>query len=376
MKLLKNVAGAAFAVLFGTCAVEASATVQSDIDAACDSADGGTVYLPPALEVTATLRLVCGVPSSGIPTDAPVTLVGAPSVITCKTGGTPCLEVGSPTESWTRKNLSVRDVRLIGPPRTTVGSEGIRVLPSADESEFDRIRIEGFQKGMRFVGGSEILYGVRVSNVDISTTWGPVPDVAVHLDGKVANVYFDNFALNAYRHAILSDGPGDTGAGASFVNGRINTTKVPGVASVYVTSSDNVTHDLLLADIQDWETACPYLEIGHQGRVMLNGIAFTGDPQSSGLQPAIKVGTGRLNAVSWLRMNNVNLAQCSGGGNLIEISSVATFTTATGSDLYGPVQFNAAGQGSFTGNRWVSSTCLNGSLSAVRAAANVNCADR
>lgn len=372
MKLRGSATRAALIVLLGALATEAGADVHSDIAAVCANPLGGTVQLPPTLTVYSTMQLTCP------PGDAPVTLLGAPTVIDCRTGGAPCLTVGSTdlTELGSRKNLSVREIRLKGPDRTTAGSEGIRILPTADESEFDRIRIEGFQKGMRFVGGSIILYGVRVSNVDISTTWGEPPDVAVHLDGKVANVYFDNFALNAWRHAILSDGPGDTGASASFVNGRFNTTRVPGVASVYVTSSDAVTHDLLIADVQDWETACPYVEVGHQGRVMLNGVAFTGDPQSSGSQPAIKVGTGRLNAVSWLRMSNVNLAQCSGAGNLIEISSASTFTTSVGSDLIGPVHFAAAGQGAFTGNRWVSSTCLTGSLGSVRAAGNVNCADR
>lgn len=349
----------------------AKAGLQDDIDAACSV--GGTIQLPATLSLSQTLRLEC--PAGNLP----LTLRGAPSFITCNTGGAPCITLGGslPGEHYSRLNLSVRDIYLSGPGRTTAGSVGIQVLPQADDSSFDNIQINGFQKGMHLVGGSDILVGVRASNISAAPIFSNPPsvDIAVHLDGRVGNVFFTSFAFHAWSRAILSDGPGGTGASASFVQGRLNTTRVPGTASVYVTSNDGVVHDLSLSDVEDWETACPYLEVGHHGRVIVSNVAFTGDPQSSGTQPAVKVGQ-NASSVSWLRMNNVNLTYCSGLGNLVEVNSAATFTTITGSDLIGPVHFNAAGQGAFTGNRFVTSSCLTGSLGAVRAAANVNCPDR
>lgn len=346
----------------------AQADVQSDINAACLT--GGTVQMPPAVTVTTTLNLVCD------PGTTPLTLKGAPTVITCQTGAAPCLKVGSnAADNGSRLNLKVRDVHLVGPGRAVVGSEGIRVLPTADDSAFDGLKIDGFEKGMRLIGGDILLIGVRVSNSDISSIWNPSVDTAVHLDGRVANIYFTSFALNGWRRVILSDGPGGTGASASFTHGRLNSTWNPGTAAVYVESSDGVAHELLLSDIEDWETACPYVEIGHGGRVAINGVAFWSDPQQSGIRPGIIVGN-TPTAVSWLRMSNVNVTHCSGEGNLVTVNSPSTFTTITGSDLTGRVQFNAAGQASFTGNRFLGSSCLNGTLTGVRAAANVNCADR
>lgn len=346
----------------------ALADVQSDINDACST--GGTVQMPPTLTITTTLNLVC------VAGSVPLTLKGAPTVITCQTGAAPCLKVGSTgPDNASRLNLSVRDVHLKGPGRAVAGSEGIRVLPTADDSIFDRIRIEGFEKGMRLVGGDILLIGVRVSNADISPIWESGVDTAVHLDGRVGNVFFTSFALNAQRRAILSDGPGGSGASASFTHGRLNTTKKPGVPAVYAGSSDGMTHDLLLSDIEDWETACPYIEIGHGGRVAVNGVAFWSDPQQSGTRPGIVVGDAPT-SVSWLRMSNVNVTHCSGEGDLIQVNSQNAFVTVTGSDLFGKATFNAAGQATFTGNRFVTSSCLTGSLASVRASANINCADR
>lgn len=370
MTTLLRGAASALMVLGFFVPLQAKADLQSDITAACST--GGTVNVPTSITLNTTLNFTCPLGHK------PLLLKGGPSEITCNTGGNPCIVVGSTDslEVQGRHNLSVRDLYLTGPGLNTAGSEGIRILPTAEESSFDHIQIDGFAKGMRFVGGSILLYGVHATNITIGARfWGPTVDVAVHLDGRVANAFISNFSLNARSRAILSDGPGDSGAGASFTFGRINTTTIPGVASVYVTSSDTTAHELSLTDIQDWETACPFIEIGTYGRVILSDLAFSGDPWSSGTRPAIKVGANN-SSVAWLRMSNVNLTQCSGAGNLIEINSPSAFVAATGSDLIGPVRFNAAAQATFAGNRFLTlSPCLSGTLTNVRSSANIGCPD-
>jgi hypothetical protein len=256
---------------------------------------------------------------------------------------------------------------------------GIYIDQHADQSSLSDVRIDNFDTGMVLYGPSnDLLWSVFATNIEIGTTGLPInPSVnlALHLNGHVANVKFVKYHFGGMQRLILSDGPGGTGAGATFIGGILNTTKTPGTAAVYVTSSDTITHEILFSATEDWETACPFLDVGEKGRVVIDGLAFTGDPWSSGSYPTFKLS----GTIAWLRISNAELTHCTGTnpGSLIEVDNSLDALHVNGSDLGGPIQFIGAGWSAIVGNRFTNPAlgCYTGTTTKVRASANVGCPD-
>lgn len=350
----------------------ASADLNSDISAAC--ATGGSVTIPPTVTVTATINLRC----SGSSPALPVRLKGSPSLITCQTGASPCIVVGG-TSTAQRANLSMEGIYLNGPGRSTSGSEGIRFLATADEAMANDIRIDNFDVGIHFVAtGSDLLYGDYVSHALIGTLGLPSStstNIAVHLEGAVANVKFDQFHLAGWQRVILMNGQGLSGADATFSNGDLNLTKTPGIAAVYVDTSDVSGHMLNMSNIQDWETETPYLEVGNKSYVTIVGIGFSGHPFSSGIRPAFRV----LPAAAGARLHISNswlFSDSSDGSKLVVVENPLAYVNISDSHIQGGVQFLSAASASLTGNQcdWPGAY---GQISNVRLAGNVGfCPDR
>jgi len=232
---------------------------------------------------------------------------------------------------------------------------------------------------MRLGGDPGLLWAAYISDFVVGFGDGnsgaaqQTVNTAVHLDGHVGNAKFNNFELAAKRRLILSDGPGSSGAGATFSHGSLNSTGVVGVSSVKVASSDNAVHELLLNDIEDWEVACPFLEVGNQARVVINGVGFTGDVMQSTGQHFFHM---LPNSISWLRISNANLTGCGGGGDTIRVDSYNSFLTIMGSDIAGKINFAQAGEGTIVGNRcnWANGGLI-GNLSRMKSSANLFCPD-
>lgn len=338
-----------------------TAAIQAQIDNACST--GGTVTLPPSVTLTSTLFLHCA------PGGFPITLQGAPSNVTCQTGATSCIVVGGGVGVPSRLNLGLRDIYMTGPGRAVAGSEGIRV--TIGYATISDIRIDSFDVGMKFIA-SNLLMGDRITNAVIGVPSASV-NIAIHLYGESSNIKFVNPSISGWNRLILSDGPGGTGSGASFMGGTFNTTRVPGVASVYIASSDGSQRQLSLSNIEDWETACPYLEIGDQGNVSITGVAWMGDPRSSGNIPAIRM---LPNSISWLRISNANLNACSGQhGDIVKVETDKAFLAIGTSDIYhGTINFVQPSIGVITGNRctwWPNSgQQIIGNLAKVRSTGN------
>lgn len=338
-----------------------TAAIQAQINSAC--ATGGTVTLPASVTLTSTLFLHCA------PGNLPVTLQGAPSNVVCQTGASPCIVVGGGVGVPSRLNFGLRDIYMTGPGRAVANSEGIRV--TIGYATISDIKIDSFDIGMKFTA-SGLLAGDRITNAVIGVPSASV-NVAVHLYGETANIKFLNPILSGWNRLILSDGPGGSGSGASFIGGTFNSTLVPGVAAVYIASSDGNQRQLSLTNIEDWETACPYLEIGDQGNVIITGVAWTGDPRSSGNIPAIRM---LPNAISWLRINNAHLNACSGQhGDIVKVEADRAFLAIGTSDIYlGTINFVQPSIGVISGNRctwWPDSgPQIIGNLAKVRSTGN------
>jgi len=327
--------------------------------------------MPASLTLTSTLNLRCP------PGDIPVTLAGAPTKITCQTGSTPCIVIGSTgANNTSRQNLSLKDVVLTGPGATIAGSEAVQILPSGGYSKISGLRVNYFETGLHLIGDANLLSVLYLDQITIGAP-GATTSTAVHLDGHIANAYFTNFTLSGINRVILDDGPGVSGAGASFTDGVFNTTTVEGTAAVSVSSSDGNQHQLTLTNIQDWETACPYLEIGDQSSVIINGVAWTGNPWGATTSAGIHILNG---SAAWLKINNATLNYCTVNGDILKVDGPNAFVTVSSSDFYlGNINFVGASAGTFVGNRCVSSnaTAMIGNLTNVRSSANISkCPDR
>jgi hypothetical protein len=281
------------------------------------------------------------------------------------------------TNGGARYNLSMEGVYLLGPGRAIAGSEGIRVLTTAYESNLNNIRIEGFDRGMHFIGQG-LLVRSYLSHVSIGSVSGPdfpSTNIAVHLEGPVANVKFDQFNLAGWQRVIQIDGNGGSGADATFSNGDLNITKTPGVAAVYVNTTDNSGHMLNMSNIQDWETETPFLEVGNRAYVTIDGIGYSGHPFNTGARPAFRmlpdVSAARLTiSNSWLYADTVGASQ------LVSVESANDQLRVSGSLIQGGVQFLAPATASLVGNQcnWPGAT---GQLGNIRMSANTGyCPDQ
>lgn len=345
--------------------------IETQISAACTS--GGTVTVPNGMPArTSTLNLKCAPTTSGL-----VVLEGAPSKISCTAGANPCIEIGS-TTSTVRPGIGIRDINLNGPGFGVAGTVGIRIIDSAQHVSGSGITITNFDTGMHLWGDTQLLMGVRFKDLTVGSNAALV-NTAIHLEGEVGNIYFSQFGMGARQRVIVFDGYGASGAAANFTDGWFNPTTTAGVASIYVTDNPPVgathsIHTLVLTGIQDWETRCPFVEQGTGASVILNGVGWNAGIGGTTTSPAFKI-TGGYN---WLRISNSMIGPCGGTpSKLAEISMPTTFMTVTGSDVYGIVNYATGGQGTFTGNRWLTTGgCLSGTLTSVRASGNLNCADR
>lgn len=377
--LLRSMLTSMFLLCFlGSAQAGDETTIQPQINTACST--GGTVALPAVVNLAATLNLRC---APG--TQRPVTLRGAPSVINCVTGATPCIVVGSNVDlddgsgTNNRLHLAIKDVRLRGPGISTIGSEGIKIVPTGDYSILNDVWIDYFDKGLHLVGDGPLLVGVFIQNLKVGALGASV-NTAIHLDGEVANALFEQFSLGAQKRLILFDGPGGSGADASFHSGVLNTTLTPGIASVYVDTSDASIHTLTLSDISDWETACPYLEMGNHALVTLNGVAWNGDPHNSVGYPGIKIDASASN-VAWLNLNNTGVSYCgTPDSELMRVEATNASIRVLNSSFYrGTVNFVGASRGTFIGNDCAMGvgTTLVGNLTRVRSSTNLGtCLDR
>jgi hypothetical protein len=342
--------------------------IQNAINTTCNT--GGTVTIPATMPaITSTLNLKCAAGS------IPVALQGSPTLVTCSTGAAPCIEVGS-TGAGSRTYLSIRDINLNGPGWGTVGSTGIHLLPTADSFRGSSIDIENFETGL-LLSGEPALLGNDIFDKLVVGGNGALVQVAIHLQDEVANAYFSDFGLSARQRLILDDGRGGSGASASFSHGYFNPTLTPGTAGVYVTSSDGSYHSLLIANIQDWETACPYAEVGDAGRITINGVLWNGDGHGNSAFPAFKFDT-----TGQISVSDALIGPC--GGSTVQPLAVMNSSNqafkVSNSVLYGTVQFNGSGGATFVGNSWLgfssgASTCTTGAFFVLRSSANVNCAD-
>jgi hypothetical protein len=335
----------------------AEATLQSDFNAVC-SAGGGTLSLAPNVTITSTQYLNCTATAHSI------IIQGASTLFYCTTvTAAPCIVLQSP-------NIYLRDVSVLGGGHDAshAGSEGIQIQTTADYTYLTNITINGFDVGLHLIGLADLLVGVHSDVLAIGNT-----NTAIHLEGGIANDYFHQYGLSGQQRVIQFDGNGYSGSGASFVSGWFNTTSTPGVAGVYISSSGGAGHGLTLTDVQDWETACPYAELGAGAGLYINGVSWNGAPITSS-DPAFKVtGTSAL-----LRITNSLIGPCGATPTLAAISSTTAAITIGNSDVYGVVNFSGGGSwGTFTANRFLTAPCLSGILSSsVRASANIGCADR
>jgi hypothetical protein len=328
---------------------ECKATIQDDINAACST--GGTVNLPPSLTVTTTINLTCDPPAS--PTTMPhipVLLKGAPTLITCQTGASPCIAIGAKTPGFKvfRENLALSDVYLSGPGRRVTGSVGIRLLNSAAFSRLDHVRIDWFERGLHVSAPDYLLNTAHINDVKIGVPNGSTL-TAIHIEGIAANIKFVNFGLGAWERILLMDGPGGTGGGASFTSGFFNSTATPGIPAIAVSNSDGSIKQLNISNVEDWETRCPFIELGAGAWVTLSTIGWWQDPSPTvDNQHAIHI---LPDVVAWLKMSDVALGKCTGTGMMIKNESARTMIWAAASDLAGKVDFTVGGGGSFVGNR-------------------------
>lgn len=329
--------------------LSSSSRLQSLIDSACVT--GGTVLMPASLTLTSTLNLTCDPPTGVITNNKPVLLRGAPTFITCNTGASPCIAIGAKTASE-RDNLSLSDVNLSGPGFSQPGSVGIRILNSGSMSHISHVRIDGFERGIHVQALGYLLGTVNIEDIMIGVPTASTK-IAVHIEGMAANIKFINFGLSGQERVLLMDGPGGTGGGVSFNSGFFNTTLTPVIAGIAVSNSDGSIKQLNITNVEDWETACPYLELGAGAWVTMNGIGWTGDPRPADNNPAIHILPG---VIAWLKMSNASVNPCSAGTDLIKNESAATMVLVSSSDLYlGKINFTAAGQGAFVGNRCTTS---------------------
>lgn len=345
---------------------QSQATIQSQINSACST--GGTVLLPSSITFTSTLTLTCPVS-----TTKPVTLQGAPTVITCSTGAAPCITIGATTTGTNvyRSDLMLSGVNLTGPGFAQVGSVGVRLLNSAYMAHLSHVRIEGFERGLHIQAPDYLL---PLINIEDFTSGVPSisTKIAVHLEGMVANAHFVNFGLSGRERVLLMDGPGGSGGGASFTSGYFNSTLTPGIAGIAVSNTDASIKQLNISNVEDWETACPYLELGAGAWATLTGIGWTGDPRPSDNNPAIHILSG---GNAWLKIAASTINPCSAGTDLIKNDSATSMILVSSSDLYlGKINFTAAGQGAFVGNRCTTadaSSSFTGMLTKVKSQGNV-----
>lgn len=355
----------------GKVQAQTQATIQTQIDNAC--ATGGTVTLPPTLTLNSTLNLTCDPP---IPAayNKPLLLKGAPSHLICTTAGSPCIAIGAktPGTNVVRENLMLSGVNLVGPGQTIPGSVGIRILNSGGLSTLDHIRIDNFEKGLHIDGSSYLMGLINISDIVIGVP-NDSTQIAVHIQGKVANVKFINFGLAGWQRILLMDGPAGTGAGISFNSGYFNSTQTPGIPAISVSGLDNNgIKTLNITNVEDWETACPYLELGPGAWVTMNGIGWWADLIPADNNPAIHI---LPNAISWLKMSDVALAGCTGSTDLIKNESALAVIWASASDLTGgKINFTAAGWGTFVGDRCNSgdgTTSFIGQITNIRSQGNI-----
>jgi len=351
-------------------------SVSNAISAQCTT--GGTVVMPASVTFSSPLNFKC--PNSATPNR--VTLKGAPTKITCSTGALPCIDIGDfgGTANY-RPGLGFEDIDLVGPGASVTGSIGLELLPLSGQTVLKNVRVDNFDTGVHVygqTGTSGLLWSAYFSDLVVGFGSGNsgasqnTVNVAVHLEGPVANIRFKGFELSGTKREILADGAAGSGAGATFSNGSFNRTTVPGTAAVSVSSSDAAVRELILDNIEDWEGACPALEVGQHARVVVSNVAFTGDTQNSTGQPFFRI---LPSTVSWLRISNANLIACAGGAPTIKVESSTALMTVTGSDIYGPINFTVGGYGAITGNRCSTAGQPSGVLTAVRSAGNLGCAD-
>jgi len=359
--MLKNVFVSSLLGLLIQFAPPVNATLQTDITAACSA--GGTVTAPPAVTITTPLLLECGNGTT------PVSLVGSPSVVTCQTGAAACITVGS-TNSSPRFNLSMKNLIINGPGRTTAGSEGVRVISTADSSTFENIKVDGFDVGIHVVAPvTDLLSDVFFTTLRIGQGTNanfPTVNTSLHLDGFVANVHVTNFQFSGQQHVILFDGDSGNGSGASFTEGALNTTKTPGTAAVDVSSSDGGQRLLTLSQIQDWETSVPYLEMGNATSVILDNVGITGDPNQTSAYPAFHIAS---NAFAVLTIANSHLSAQTSGANLMRLEANGSIVKIVNSRISGVLNFVTAMHVSLTGN-WCE-YAPTGSLTNLESAANI-----
>ena len=343
-------------ILMVTAPISANATLQSDFNAVC-SAGGGTLTLAaPVVTISSTQFLNCTA------TGHSIIIQGNPTYFYCTTVTTaPCIVLQSP-------NIYFRDVSIIGAGPSHPGSEALQIQTTADYAYLTNITINGFDVGLHMIGLSDLLVGVHSDRLVVGNV-----NTAVHLEGGIANDYFNQFGLNAQQRFILFDGNGYSGSGASFVSGWFNAVSTPGVAGIYISSSSGGGHGLTLTDVQDWETACPYAELGTGAGLYVSGVSWNGDTAPSS-DPAFKV-TG---SSALLRITNSLIGPCtSTTPTLASITSSTAAITIGNSDVYGVLNYSGgASWGTFTANRFATSPCMSGTLTNVRASANIGCADR
>jgi len=313
----------------------AVADLNTDIAAKCLT--GGTVTVPENLTVTSTINLLCA------PGTLPVSLVGigAPSRIVCNTGANPCLIVGSTNQTNIRQNLSVRSLTLIGPGRATTGSVGVFVRPEAKDSTFTDLQVENFDVGI-LMGASTtyLLEGVTFNNLRIGKALprGSQINTAIHMQHLVGNIHVTNFDFAAYHHIIEFDGNAGIGSGASFTEGTLNTTWVSGEAAVDVSVADNGHRTLQIEQVQDWETAVPFVDMGPGVDVTLNAILATGDPYQTSAYPAFHIAPNSFGALtitnSWLHAQN-------SGANLMKLEAPSALLQISTSRISGVMNFVA-----------------------------------
>lgn len=346
----------------------ALADLQSDIDLACST--GGSVEVPATVTIFTPLNLKCPPGNNRV-----IKLKGAPSTITCSASASPCLVVGS-TTGLSRPNLSVSDIHLKGPGRGTVGSVGIRVLATADESTFSDVKIDGFELGLHvFAPSTDLLEQVYFDTLRIGVTGrpsNPSVNTAIHLDGFMGNIHFSTFHLASWKRLIVADGPAGNGADASFVAGTFNLTKEPGTPAIHVSASDGGMKNLNISNIQDWETAVPFVELGNTGRVIISNVNYMKDVWQTPEHPAFHILPG---AFAYLMISNSFLGAQSTGANLMKLEGVGSIVWITGSHINGVIDFSGTQYGQLVGN-WCAYAPI-GNVSLVRMSGNTgHCPDQ
>lgn len=345
----------------------AHADLQSDISAACTT--GGTVTIPPFYLATATINLKC--PGG----TTPVALVGSPSRVQCTSSANPCIDVGS-TDGTSRFNLSAKSIFLDGPGRTVAGSTGMRVQATADGSTFENIKVDKFDLGIHLDAPvtnllSDVFFTTtRVGLVGNSAN--PSVNRSVHLDGFMGNIHFTNFHFAAQSQVLVFDGPAGNGADASFTEGTFNVTRTPGDPAVEVSVSDAGQRILQISNIQDWETAVPYLEMGNATTVVLDGIGISGDPFQTPQHPAFHIAPG---AFSMLTISNSHIRAQANGANLMKLETTGSMVKILGSRIDGVINFVTPTPAILVGN-WCQ-YAPTGNTAALHASANIGpCPDQ